>query len=180
MKNGRAVAHQFSSSCVRSGDDPRTYWRDVGTVDAYWASNIDLTDVLPELDLYDRAWPIWTYAEITPPAKFVHDEEDRRGQAVTSLVSGGCIISGAALRRSLLFTGVHVHSFASVENAVILPYAECGPGCAAEECRDRSRCPNSRRAWSSEKIPNSMRRRFRTTPQGISLITQPMIDRLNA
>jgi len=99
--------HQFSSSCVRSGGDPRTYWRDVGTVDAYWASNIDLTDVLPELDLYDRAWPIWTYAEITPPAKFVHDEEGRRGQAVTSLVSGGCIISGAALRRSLLFTCVH-------------------------------------------------------------------------
>ena len=66
VKNGRAVAHQFSSSCVRSGDDPRTYWRDVGTVDAYWAANIDLTDVLPELDLYDRAWPIWSYAEITP------------------------------------------------------------------------------------------------------------------
>jgi glucose-1-phosphate adenylyltransferase len=126
VKNGRAVAHEFSSSCVRSGEDPRTYWRDVGTVDAYWAANIDLTDVVPELDLYDRAWPIWTHAEITPPAKFVHDEEDRRGQAVTSLVSGGSIISGAALRRSLLFTGVLVNSFASVENAVILPYVSVG------------------------------------------------------
>ncbi len=126
VKNGRAVAHQFSSSCVRSGDDPRAYWRDVGTVDAYWAANIDLTDILPELDLYDREWPIWTYAEITPPAKFVHDKEGRRGQAVSSLVSGGCIVSGAALRRSLLFTGVHIHSFASVENAVILPYANVG------------------------------------------------------
>src|SRR6266478_5393295 len=109
VKNGRAVAHQFSSSCVRSGDDPRAYWRDVGTVDAYWAANIDLTDILPELDLYDREPPIWTYPEITPPAKFVHDKEGRRGQAVSSLVSGGCIVSGAALRRSLLFTGVHIH-----------------------------------------------------------------------
>ena len=126
VKHGRAVAHQFSRSCVRSGDDPRSYWRDVGTVDAYWASNIDLTDILPELDLYDRSWPIWTHAEITPPAKFVHDEEGRRGEAVTSLVSGGCIISGAALRRSLLFTGVHLHSYAKVENAVILPYVDVG------------------------------------------------------
>src|SRR5205085_1747484 len=126
VKQGRAVAHQFSRSCVRSGNDPRSYWRDVGTVDAYWSSNIDLTDVLPELDLYDRSWPIWTHAEITPPAKFVHDDEGRRGQAVASLVSGGCIISGAALRRSLLFTGVHLHSFAKVENAVILPYVDVG------------------------------------------------------
>ena len=75
----------------------RSYWRDVGTVDAYWSANIDLTDVVPELDLYDRSWPIWTYAEITPPAKFVHDEDGRRGEAVTSLVSGGCIVSGASL-----------------------------------------------------------------------------------
>ncbi|HEX7924868.1 MAG TPA: glucose-1-phosphate adenylyltransferase, partial [Bradyrhizobium sp.] len=105
VKHGRAIAHQFNDSCVRSGDDPRSYWRDAGTVDAYWGANIDLTDVVPELDLYDRSWPIWTYAEITPPAKFVHDEDGRRGQAVTSLVSGACIISGAALRRSLLFTG---------------------------------------------------------------------------
>ena len=109
----------------------RSYWRDVGTVDAYWAANIDLTDVVPELDLYDRAWPIWTYAEITPPAKFVHDEDGRRGEAVTSLVSGGCIVSGASMRRSLLFTGVHLHSYARVENAVILPYVDVGRGARA-------------------------------------------------
>src|SRR4029079_9027785 len=126
VKNGRAVAHQFSRSCVRSGNDPRTYWRDVGTADSYLSSNIDLTDTLPELDLYDRSWPIWTHAEITPPAKFVHDEEGRRGEAVTSLVSGGCIVSGASLRRSLLFTGVHLHSHARVEGAVILPYVDVG------------------------------------------------------
>ena len=102
------------------------YWRDVGTIDAYWEANIDLTDVVPALDLYDRNWPIWTYAEITPPAKFVHDVDGRRGEAISSLVSGGCIVSGASLRRSLLFTGVHAHSYARVENAVILPEAVIG------------------------------------------------------
>jgi glucose-1-phosphate adenylyltransferase len=179
VKNGRAVAHQFSTSCVRSDDDPRAYWRDVGTVDAYWAANIDLTDVLPELDLYDRAWPIWTHAEITPPAKFVHDEDDRRGQAVTSLVSGGCIISGAALRRSLLFTGVHVNSYANVENAVVMPYVSVGR---------RARLKNvviDRGVQIPEGLvvgedPELDAKRFRTTPNGITLITQPMIDRLDA
>jgi glucose-1-phosphate adenylyltransferase len=178
VKNGRAVAHQFSTSCVRSDDDPRAYWRDVGTVDAYWAANIDLTDVLPELDLYDRAWPIWTHAEITPPAKFVHDEDERRGQAVTSLVSGGCIISGAALRRSLLFTGVHVNSYANVENAVVMPYVNVGR---------RARLKNvviDRGVQIPEGLvvgedPELDAKRFRTTPNGITLITQPMIDRLD-
>ena len=89
---------------MRSGFEAEAYWRDVGTLDAYWQANIDLTEVVPALDLYDSEWPIWTYGEVTPPAKFVHDEEGRRGQAVSSLVSGGCIISGASLRHSLLFT----------------------------------------------------------------------------
>src|SRR3984957_18196658 len=179
VKNGRAVAHQFSKSCVRSGPDQPSYWRDAGTVDAYWAANIDLTDILPELDLYDRAWPIWTYAEITPPAKFVHDDEGRRGQAVTSLVSGGCIISGAALRRSLLFTGVRIHSFASVENAVILPYVNIGRNARISNVViDRGvQIPEGLVVGEDPELDA---KRFRTTPQGISLITQPMIDRLNA
>ena len=126
VKHGRAVAHHFSRSCVRSANEQEAYWRDVGTVDAYWAANIDLTDFTPHLDLYDRDWPIWTYGEITPPAKFVHDQVGRRGQALSSLVSGGCIISGATLRRTLLFTWVRVNSYASVENAVILPYVDIG------------------------------------------------------
>ena len=104
---------------------------------------------------YDRAWPIWTYAEITPPAKFVHDEESRRGQAVSSLVSGGCIISGASLRRSLLFTGVRVNSYANVENAVIMPYVECRPRRALEERRDRPRRARSRRGSSSARTRSS-------------------------
>jgi len=177
VKHGRAIAHQFNDSCVRSGDDPRAYWRDAGTVDAYWGANIDLTDVVPELDLYDRSWPIWTYAEITPPAKFVHDEEGRRGQAVTSLVSGGCIISGVALRRSLLFTGVHVNSYAYVENAVIMPYVNVGRGARLRNVViDRGvRIPEGLVVGED---PNLDGQRFRRTSQGISLITQPMIDRL--
>ncbi len=177
VKHGRAVAHQFSRSCVHSGDDLRSYWRDVGTVDAYWASNIDLTDLLPELDLYDRSWPIWSHAEITPPAKFVHDEEGRRGEAVTSLVSGGCIISCAALRRSLLFTGVHLHSYAKVENAVILPYADVGQGARlANVVIDRGvRIPPGLVVGED---PEHDAKRFRTTEQGICLITQAMIDGL--
>jgi glucose-1-phosphate adenylyltransferase len=178
VKHGRAIAHQFSTSCVRSGGEPHAYWRDVGTVDAYWSANIDLTDVVPELDLYDREWPIWTYAEITPPAKFVHDEEHRRGQAVSSLVSGGCIISGASLRRSLLFTGVHVNSFASVENTVIMPYVNVGRGARLKNVViDRGvEIPEGLVVGEDPELDA---RRFRTTEQGISLITQPMLDRLN-
>ncbi|MCS3447488.1 MULTISPECIES: glucose-1-phosphate adenylyltransferase [Bradyrhizobium] len=177
VKHGRAVAHQFNDSCVRSGDDPRSYWRDVGTVDAYWGANIDLTDVVPELDLYDRTWPIWTYAEITPPAKFVHDEDGRRGQAVTSLVSGACIISGAALRRSLLFTGVHVNSYANIENAVIMPYVNVGRGARLRNVViDRGvRIPEGLVVGEDPEFDG---KRFRTTENGITLITQAMIDRL--
>jgi glucose-1-phosphate adenylyltransferase len=177
VKHGRAVAHQFSRSCVRSGNDPRSYWRDVGTVDAYWASNIDLTDILPELDLYDRSWPIWTHAEITPPAKFVHDEEGRRGEAVTSLVSGGCIISGASLRRSLLFTGVHLHSWTKVENAVILPYVDVGEHAQlANVVIDRGVQIPAGLVVGED--PEFDAKRFRVTDQGICLITQAMIDGL--
>jgi glucose-1-phosphate adenylyltransferase len=179
VKHGRAVAHHFSRSCVRSNDDTRSYWRDVGTLDAYWASNIDLTDILPELDLYDRSWPIWTHAEITPPAKFVHDVDGRRGEAVTSLVSGGCIISGAAIRRSLLFTGVRAHSYAQIENAVIMPYAEVGRGTRLKNVViDRGvQIPDGMVVGED---PGNDAQRFRRTEQGICLITQPMIDRLSA
>jgi len=179
VKHGRAIAHQFSRSCVRSEQEPRSYWRDVGTVDAYWSANIDLTDVVPELDLYDRSWPIWTHAEIVPPAKFVHDEEERRGEAVSSLVSGACIVSGASLRRSLLFTGVHVHSHARVENAVILPYADVGRRARLRNVViDRGvRIPEGLVVGEDDDLDG---KRFRTTERGVCLITQLMVDRLNA
>jgi glucose-1-phosphate adenylyltransferase len=179
VKNGRAVAHHFSRSCIRSHAEMRSYWRDVGTLDAYWAANIDLTDVVPQLDLYDRTWPIWTHAEITPPAKFVHDQDGRRGEGISSLVSGGCIISGATLRRSLLFTGVHVHSYTAIENAVILPYVEIGRHARLKNVIiDRGvRIPDGMIVGEDAEQDAE---RFRRTEQGICLITQAMVDRLSA
>jgi glucose-1-phosphate adenylyltransferase len=177
VRHGKAVAHHFSRSCVRSASEPHAYWRDVGTVDAYWAANIDLTDFVPQLDLYDRNWPIWTYAEITPPAKFVHDQVGRRGQALSSLVSGGCIVSGSTLRRSLLFTGVRINSYATVENAVVLPYVDVGRSSRLTNVVvDRGvRIPQGLVVGEDPEFDAA---RFRRTEQGICLITQPMIDRL--
>ncbi|MBL8582516.1 MAG: glucose-1-phosphate adenylyltransferase [Rhizobiaceae bacterium] len=179
VKNGKAVAHRFAKSCVRSSFEREAYWRDVGTVDAYWEANIDLTDVTPELDLYDRDWPIWTYAEIKPPAKFVHDEDGRRGSAVSSLVSGDCIVSGAALKRSLIFTGARINSFSSLEEAVVLP--DCFIGRNARLKRvviDRGvRIPEGL-VVGEDPILDA--KRFRVSEKGICLITQPMIDRIEA
>ena len=177
VSGGKAVAHRFARSCVRSFQESTPYWRDVGTVDAYWEANVDLTDFIPGLDLYDREWPIWTYGEIVPPAKFVHDEPTRRGQAISSLVSGGCIVSGSSVTRSLLFTGVHVHSFAQIEAAVILPYADVGRGARLSNVVvDRGvRIPPGLVVGDDPALDAT---RFRRTERGVCLITQPMIDRL--
>jgi glucose-1-phosphate adenylyltransferase len=179
VQHGKAVAHPFSRSCRLSGYENEAYWRDVGTVDAYYEANIDLTTPLPELDLYEQDWPIWTYAEITPPAKFVHDIEGRRGQALASLVSGGCIISGAVLRNSLLFTNVHVHSFAEIEGAVILPSANIGRGARLTKVivEKGVRIPPGLVVGED---PVADAARFRRSAKGVCLITQPMIDRLTA
>jgi glucose-1-phosphate adenylyltransferase len=177
VKHGKALAHRFTESCVRSGFEAEAYWRDVGTLDAYWQANIDLTKVIPALDLYDSEWPVWTYAEVTPPAKFVHDGDDRRGQAVSSLVSGGCIVSGASLRHSLLFTGVRMHSFASIENTVVMPYADIGRSARLRNVIvDRGvRIPEGLVVGED---PLADAERFRRTEQGVCLITQDMLDRL--
>ena len=124
VRAGGAVAHSFSDSCVMTGGETEPYWRDVGTVDAFHQANLDLTEFEPKLDIWSNDWPIWTYSELTPPAKFVHDSDGRRGFAVSSLVSGGCIISGAHVRESLLFTGVRAHSWAELNNVVALPYSK--------------------------------------------------------
>jgi len=179
VAGGKAVAHRFASSCVRSSAEAEAYWRDVGTVDAYWEANVDLTDFIPGLDLYDRDWPIWTYGEIVPPAKFVHDEPGRRGQAVSSLVSGGCIVSGSAVHRSLLFTGVHTHSRASIDAAVVLPYAQIGRSARLRNVViDRGvRIPDGLVVGED---PEHDAARFRRTARGVCLVTQPMIDKLQA
>jgi len=179
VRHGSAVAHHFSRSCVRTQGQAANYWRDVGTLDAYWAANMDLTDVVPQLDIYDRNWPIWTFAEITPPAKFVHDQDGRRGQAFSSLVSGGCIISGATVRQSLLFTNVHLRSFSHVENAVILPEVNVGRSARLRNVIvDRGvAIPAGLVVGEDPEFDTS---RFRRTEAGICLITQPMIDKLDS
>jgi len=179
VKHGSAYAHRFSASVVRSAAEPDTeaYWRDVGTVDAYWRANIDLTDIIPPLDIYDRDWPIWTYAEIVPPAKFVHDEEGRRGMAVSSLVSGDCIISGGMLNRSLLFTGVRQSSYSRLDHAVVLPQCHIGRHARISNVViDRGvHIPDG---LVIGEDPELDARRFRRTESGICLVTKPMIDRL--
>ena len=177
VKNGKAVAHRFPDSCVRSTNETQSYWRDVGTVDAYWQANIDLTDIVPALDLYDQSWPIWTYAELAAPAKFVHDIEGRRGFAVTSLVSGGCIVSGSALKRSLLFTGVRVNSYSTIEDAVILPYVEIGRSVRLKKVViDRG--VHIPEGLVVGEDPEADAKRFRRTEEGVCLITQYMLNGL--
>ncbi len=176
VKNGKAMAHRFTDSCVRKSKSESAYWRDVGTIDAFWKANIDLTDFTPELDLWDRNWPIWTYAESVPPAKFIHDEENRRGSAISSMVAGGCIISGTEIRESLLFTMVHANSFASIERSVILPYVNVGRSARLTNAVvDRGvRIPEGLVVGED---PDEDRKWFRVSEQGITLITQEMLDR---
>jgi glucose-1-phosphate adenylyltransferase len=177
VKNGKAVAHRFTKSCVRSTAESEAYWRDVGTIDAYWEANLDLTDFVPALDLYDRDWPIWTYGEITPPAKFIHDREDRRGMAVSSLVSGGCIISGSRVDMSLLFTGVHAHSYSELRESVVLPYVEIGRGARLTRVViDRGVVIPPDLVVGEDPAQDA--KRFRRSEKGVCLITQPMLDRL--
>jgi glucose-1-phosphate adenylyltransferase len=177
VKYGKAVAHPFSRSCVRSREEASVYWRDVGTIESYWEANIDLTAVVPQLDLFDHNWPIWTYAEITPPAKFVHDEQGRRGIAISSLVAGGCIVSGASIRRSLVGTGSRIHSYSFIENSVILPEVDVGRGARLRNVVvDKGTVIPAKLVVGED--PEVDAERFRRTENGICLITQHMIDRL--
>ncbi len=175
--SGDAVAHPFGRSCVMSGLEKKPYWRDVGTLDAYWQANIDMTDFEPELDIYATDWPIWTYSELTAPAKFIHNEEGRRGQAVSSMVSGGCIISGSSLYRCLLFTGVKTHSYSQMEGVVALPYSEVGRRAHIKNAIiDRGvKIPPGLVVGEDPELDA---KRFRRTENGICLITRKMIEEL--
>ncbi|MEZ5538082.1 MAG: glucose-1-phosphate adenylyltransferase [Thiolinea sp.] len=179
VKNGKVVAHPFSRSCIRSQAEPKPYWRDVGTIDAFWQANIDLTDFIPELDIYDNEWPIWTYSELTPPAKFIHNEEGRRGSAVSSMVSGGCIISGSQLERCLLFTGVKANSYSKLSGVVALPYVNIGRSARLTNVViDRD--VDIPAGLVVGEDPELDAQRFRRTDDGICLITAKMIEKLNA
>ncbi|MFE3835735.1 glucose-1-phosphate adenylyltransferase [Pseudogemmobacter sonorensis] len=176
VRGGKAMAHLFTDSCVTTGIEDEPYWRDVGTLDAYWQANIDLTDFTPKLDLYDRDWPIWTYAEIVPPAKFIHDEDGRRGQAISSLVSGDCIVSGSEIRNSLLFTGCRAHSWSSLEHVVALPRVDIGRKAELRNCVIDAGVMIPEGLVVGED-PAEDARWFRRSEKGIVLITQDMLDR---
>ena len=179
VRNGVAQAHPFELSCVHApeeGPEREHYWRDVGTVDAYWEANVDLTATEPLLNLYDARWPVWTYQLQLPPAKFVHNQIDRHGIAIESTIAGGCIISGE-LNRSVLFSGCRVHSYTRINWSVLLPDVEIGRHARLSRCI----------VDHGVRIPPGMvigedaqedARRFRRTENGITLVTQNMIDRL--
>ena len=174
VSGGKAMAHRFDDSCVRASGAP-AYWKDVGTVDAFWQANIDLTDFTPELDLWDPNWPIWTYAENVPPAKFIHDEKDRRGMAISSMISGGCIISGTEVRNSLLFTEVHTNSYAVLDHAVVLPHVVVGRHARLRKVViDRGVVIPKGLVVGED--PGEDAKFFRVSDTGATLITQPMVD----
>lgn len=178
VRNGDAAAHPFSISAVTSDENDKPYWRDVGTIDAYWDANIDLTATAPQLDLYDKKWPIWTYQAQLPPAKFVHNQPDRCGMAIESVVSGGCIVSGK-LFRTVLFSNVRVHSYAQINWSVLLPEVQIGRGARITRAVIDRGC----------HIPDGMvigedavldAQRFHRSENGITLVTMEMLKKLSA
>jgi glucose-1-phosphate adenylyltransferase len=179
VKEGKAVAHPFSRSAIRPSPDAPPYWRDVGTIDSYFAANIDLTEVVPDLDLYDHSWPIWTYSEMNAPAKFVHDFPGRRGQATSSLVAGGCVVSGSSVWRSLLFSNVRINSYSTVELGVIMPNVTIGRSARLRNVIvDRG--VTIPEGLIVGEDPELDAQRFRRSEAGVCLITKTMIDKLNA
>ena len=177
VRNGEAVAHYFSQSCVTSDPDHEPYWRDVGTIDAYWEANIDLTAVEPLLDMYDRAWPILTYQEQLPPAKFVFNEEGRRGVALDTLVSGGCIISGSTVDKSLLFSQCRVGSYSKLREAVLLPEVTVGRHARLTRVVIDHGCHIPEGMVIGED-PVEDAKRFERTDKGITLVTRNMLAAL--
>ena len=175
VKNGKAMAHRFDDSCVRAEGAP-AYWKDVGTVDAFWEAHIDLTNFTPELDLWDKNWPIWTYNESVPPAKFIHDERDRRGMAISSMIAGGCIISGTEVRNSVLFTNVHTNSYAVLDHAVVLPNVVVHRSARLRQVVIDSGVVIPEGLVVGED-PVEDAKWFRVTDRGITLITQDMLDK---
>jgi glucose-1-phosphate adenylyltransferase len=158
----------------QQGSQEHAYWRDVGTIDAYWEANMELIGISPELNLYDREWPIWTYQDQVPPAKFVFDDEGRRGMAVDSMVAGGCIVSGSYVRRSLLFSNVHVHSYSHIEDSVIFPDVDVGRRCVIKKAVIDKGCripPDTRIGVDPEEDAA----RFHVSRGGVVLVTPEML-----
>lgn len=170
INDNQVFAYPFRSPL----DEHRAYWRDVGTVDAFWHANMELIGITPELNLYDEQWPIWTYQEQLPPAKFIFDEEDRRGMAIDSMVSGGCIISGATVRHSLLFSHVRVEERAEVEDAVILPDVTIGARCRIKKAIIDKGCVIPAGIMIGEDQEQD-KKNFHVTPEGVVLVIPEML-----
>ncbi|ATE59791.1 glucose-1-phosphate adenylyltransferase [Thauera sinica] len=177
VAENQALAHPFSMSAIATPPFSGPYWRDVGTVDAYWAANLDLASTTPALNMYDKEWPIWTYQEQLPPAKFVHDQDGRRGEAINSLVSAGCIVSGSVVRNSVLFSNVLVRSYSEIDQAVVLPDVQINRHCRLGRVVIDRGC----------KIPEGLvvgedaaldATRFHRTEGGVVLVTQQMLQAL--
>lgn len=166
----RVAAYAFRD--VQTGK--QNYWRDVGTVDAFWEANIELAGISPDLNLYDQEWPIWTYQAQLPPAKFVFNDENRRGMAVDSLVSGGCIISGGNVTRSVLFSNVKVHSYAHLKDAVVLPNVDIGRYCRLNKVIIDEGCQLPRETVIGED-PETDAKRFYISEGGVVLVTPEML-----
>jgi glucose-1-phosphate adenylyltransferase len=176
VRSGAVSAHPFELSCVHNRTGEAPYWRDVGTIDAYWDANIDLTATDPMLNLYDTRWPVWTHQAQLPPAKFVHNEEDRRGMAIESLVSGGCIVSGRVFR-TLLFSSVRVHSHSTVNWSVLLPGVEVGRGARVTRAVIDRDCiiPDGMVIGEDDVLDQE---RFYRSENGITLVTREMLKKL--
>lgn len=166
----RIKAHRF-----RDATGSRAYWRDVGTIDAYWKGNMELIEVTPELDLYDREWPIRTYQPQLPPAKFVFDDDGRRGETIDSMVSGGCIVSGASVKRSVLFSGVSVRSHSSIDDSVILTDVKIGKHCRVRRAIIDKGVELEDHTIIGEDPEQDRQRGFRISEQGIVLVTPDML-----
>jgi glucose-1-phosphate adenylyltransferase len=177
VREGQAQAHPFSMSCIANPPHKTPYWRDVGTIDAFWAANLDLASIDPQLNMYDRSWPIWTYQEQLPPAKFVHDEDGRRGAAINSLVSGGCIVSGARVSNSVLFSNVLVRSWAHIEDSVVLPDVDVGRHCRIKKAvLDRRVTLPEGLVIGEDPVLDAQR--FYRSESGVVLVTREMVARL--
>jgi len=170
IKNYKVVAFPYKDV---QGNDPG-YWRDVGTIDAFWSANLELIGVTPELNLYDDEWPIWTHQAQQPPAKFVFDDEDRRGMAVDSMVSGGCIISGSTVRHSVLFSNVEIHSYSLVEDSVLLPDVNVGRNCRLKKVVVDKGCVIPEGTVIGEDLEQDAKR-YHVSPNGVVLVTPEML-----
>lgn len=177
VETREAHAHSFTLSCVQNDSDSLPYWRDVGTLEAYWKANLDLASVTPELDMYDRQWPIHTHMEPLPPAKFVQDRSGSHGMTMNSLVSGGCIISGSVVVNSVLFSRVRVNSFCNIESSVLSPDVVIGRSCRLRRCVIDRACELPEGTVIGEN-PDDDARRFYRSEEGIVLVTRDMLAKL--